>query len=109
MRLAHLRNAGEEVICLIREERGVDDGARRHDADDLPFHKTFDRTRIFHLLGDRDAVAFGDKFVDVSLTGMERNACHRDLMPFGQGQIEFAGDEEGVIVKRLVKISQTEK
>jgi hypothetical protein len=112
--LIALRRQTREIVVAFRfEHGGFDDGTGRDHAHDLALHESVLRL-VTRLLADGNLVPFGDKARDVILGGVVWHTCHRDAFAFrdgarGQHQIEFAGDELRVVVKRLVEIAQAKE
>ena len=108
-------DASAEVAAPLLQTGGVDDGTRRHDADDVPLHQPLGGGRILRLLADGHLVALGNEPGDVGVGGVVRDAAHRDLLlkglvlvliPCGKGQIQLTGRLPGVVPEHLVKIPQ---
>jgi hypothetical protein len=76
-------------------------------------YEAFGGGRVFDLLANRDAKARSDQFGEVSLQLMVRESSHRDrVFPFvaaGEGQPQNAGDGFCILVKKLIKITHSEK
>ena len=108
-------DAGAEVAAPLLQTGGVDDGTRRHDADDVPLHQPLGGGRILRLLADGHLVALGNEPGDIGVGGVVRDAAHGDLLleglvlvliPCGKGQIQLTGRLPGVVPEHLVKIPQ---
>ncbi len=88
--LSHLGDAGKDSCSPCRtssEELTTVPGVTTRTISRLT--SPFDEARVFHLLGDGDPISFSDKLIDICFAGVEGNARHRDLVPFGQGQVEL--------------------
>ncbi len=103
-----------QKIIFLGAKRGIGGGARRDYAGDFAPHQFLGHTRIFHLLADRDLESFADQLGNVAFGGMMRYAAHRygDALFFvarGQGDLQFARGQDGVVEEKLVEITQAKE
>jgi hypothetical protein len=73
-------HAGQVVVALAVEQSRLDDGARRHQPDDLALHHAFCLAGLGHLLADSHLVAAGDEPGQVAVQGVVRDARQRHLV-----------------------------
>ena len=69
--------------------------------------------RGFHLITDRDAMAFGDQLGDVGIGGVRRHAAHRNGLAFflvasGECDLQVPRGDDRVVKEQLVEIPQPE-
>ncbi len=107
------RDCGQVVVFVRAEEVGVGRGAGGDDAGDFAADEFLAGAGVFHLVTDRDAVAFADEARDVAFGGVIGHAAHGDGVAFflvasGEGDFEFAGGKYGVVEKELVEVAEAE-
>ena len=108
------KNAGNIVVASFIEHTGFYNCAGRNDTDNIPLDKSFSQSRIFHLLADRNFVAFFDQPLNICFAAVIRDAAHGSALfqaavTTGQGQLQLFRRQFCIIEKHLVKIAQTEK
>src|SRR5271165_3818179 len=89
-------------------------GARRHHARDLAPDQLLASAGLFHLVAQRDAIAFLDQASEIAFKRMIGHAAHGDGLPFflvarGESDLQFARRYDGVLVEELVEIAQAEQ
>ena len=107
-------DAHQEIVGFVFQHGRIRDRSRRDHPDHIPFHESFCRRRIFHLLADGNLVSFGDQFFDVCVHGMIRDAAHRcplfqSAVLSGQGQFQFPGSRFGILKEQLIEVTQPEQ
>lgn len=106
--------AGEIVVGLLVEEVALDDGAGGDDADDLALDEALGGGGVAHLLAEGDLVALRDELREVAIDGVVRDAGERDAEALahrlgGEGDVELARAEFGVVVEGLVEVAEAEE
>ena len=106
--------AGDVVVAVVLEHAALDDGAGGDHTDDLPLDQALGQGGVLGLLADGHLVPLGDQPGHVGLVAVERHAAHgRPLflaaLLAGQGQVQFTGGRNGVVVEHLVKIADAVK
>ena len=109
-----LGDGGEEIIFAGVEDGDVGGGARGDDAGDFAADEFFAGAGLFHLFADGDFEAGADEAGDVAVGGVIGNAAHGDGLAFfaiagGEGDLEFAGGDDGVFVEEFVEVAETEE
>jgi len=102
---------GEEVVLFLAE-RVVDGRAGGQDAGDFTADYFLRQLGIFHLFADRDAEAFAQQALQIPFGCVIRHAAHRDgafTVAGGEGDLQLAGGDDGVVVEELVKIAHAEE
>ncbi len=113
--LAVARGQGSEVVVRPPLEQVVlHERARGDDAHHLALHQPLALARLLYLLADGDLVAFSDELSQVRIEGMMGNAGQGNSLvlphgPRGEDDIQLAGDGLGVIVERLVEVTEAEE
>jgi hypothetical protein len=103
-----------QKIIFLRIQRRIRRRARRHHASYLAPYQSLCQAGIFNLFANRDLEAATDQLRDVAFGGMVRHAAHGDIRAFffiarGQGDLQFARRQNGVIEEKLVEIPQPEE
>jgi len=101
----------EEVVLLLAEG-GVKRGAGGEDAGDLAADDLFGELGVFHLLTDGDAEAFAQESLEVALGGVVGDAAHGHgalAVAGGEGDLQLAAGDDGVVVEELVKVAHAEE
>ena len=104
---------GEVVALAGVQQKFLGQRSGRHDARHFAFHDPLGEFRVLHLVADRDTVAAGDHFSDVSLKLVVRKPrhghCILPLFAARERQIQHPRAEPGVVVKQLVEVAHPEK
>ncbi len=106
---------GQQVVVLVRREAlGFDQQAGGDHPDHLAPDDALGLLRVFHLFADGHLVAGLDQPGDIGCDGVIGDAAEGDLVAAalvagGQGDIEDAGCQQGVVQEHLVKVPHAEK
>ncbi len=100
----------QQVVATLVEQCLVAHRAGGDDAHHLAFYRPFAGRRIADLLADHHRLAKLHQPRQITLGGMERNACHRDrrarrLPACGQGDVEQRGGFLGIVVEQLIEVA----
>ncbi len=111
--LAGLRDRGEKIVFLGTQRR-ICRRARRDYPSHFPPHQFLGQARILHLLADRDLESLADQLGDVAFGRVMGHAAHGDgdaffLVARGEGDLQFARGQDGVVKEKLVEISQAKE
>ena len=100
-----LEDGGEVVVAAVVEEVEVVDGAGGEDLGDLAIDQLAG-DGYGGLLAEGDAFAGLDEFGDVALRGVVGDAAHGDGVAFGEGDVEDAGGDLGVLEEHFVEVAE---
>src|SRR5208283_3010635 len=105
---------GEEIVFAGVEDGDVGGGAGSDDAGDFAANKLFAGAGLLHLFADGDFEAGADEASEIGIGGVVRNATHGNGLAFfaiagGEGDLKFAGGDDGVFVEEFVEIAETEE
>ncbi len=101
-----------EPLALAGVELGVDGGAGREDAGDLAADDGLGGLGVFHLLAERDAIALAQQALEVGSGGVVGDAAHGHglgLVAGGEGELQLARGDQGVLVEELVEVAEAEE
>ena len=104
----HLIDGGDIVVLSVVKESEIIDCSGGNDLGDFAFND-FPRLGFGGLFCEGDTFSRLDEFGDVALGCVMRHATHRDIMAFGQGDIEEGRCCFGVFEKHFVKITESVK
>lgn len=107
-------DGGDEVILSLIEHTGLHQGTRGDNPDHLPLDHALGKPGVLHLLTDGNFVSFFDQPGDISFTAVIGYAAHgRTLLltavPSGEGQFQFLGRQNGIVIEHLIEVAQTVK
>ena len=105
---------GNVVVAVILKHAALNDGTWRHHPDDIPFDQALGGGRVLHLLADGYLIALGNQPGHIGLVAVERHAAHGSplflaALLAGQGQIQFPGSRDGVVIEHLIEIADAIK
>ena len=105
---------GDIVVPVVLEHTALDDGAGGDHPHDLPFDQPLGQGGVLGLLADSHLVPLGDQAGHIGLVAVEGHAAHGGALLLaallaGQGQVQFPGGRDGVVVEHLVKIADAVK
>ena len=104
-----LHETRQKIVALFGKEARRDDRSWSDDAHDLALDEALGLFGAFELLGDGDAVAFGNEAIDIRFAAVEGDTAHRHFLPLGERQIELAREDDGIFVERFIKIAEAKK
>ena len=109
-----MRDRGEEIIFAGVKDGDVSGGAGSDDAGDFAADEFFAGAGLLHLFADGDFEAGADEAGDVAVGGVVGDAAHGNGLAFfavagGEGDLEFAGGDDGVFVEEFVKVAEAEE
>ena len=82
--------------------------SRSQDASNATLNQ-FTRLGRLQLLAYSHLVTASEQFSEVTLRRMERDACHRHIVPLGQGDAKQGRPPFRILLEHLVKVSQSEE
>ena len=109
-----MRSGGEEIILAGIEDGDVGGGAGGDDAGDFAANDLLAGAGLLHLFADGDFEAGANEAGEVNIDGVVRNATHGNGLALfaiagGEGDLEFAGGDDGVFVEEFVEIPEAEE
>ena len=107
-------DAAQVVVAVVLEHAVLNDGAGGDHTDHVPLDQALGQGGVLHLLADGHLVPFGDQARHVAFVAVERHAAHGGALflpavPAGQGQFQFLGREDCVVVEHFVEVAQPEE
>jgi len=103
-------NQPGQIVVAASVERGfVENHAGGDDSRHLALHNAFGGGGVFHLLADRDFFAGFNQLSQITLRCVEGDAAHRNVVTFGEGDVENACSFFGILHKHFVEIAEAEK
>ena len=96
---------GEIVVAGVIEEGEVIDGASGNDLGDLAVDE-FSGDRFAGLFRDGDALVRSDELGNVALRRVMGDAAHGDVVALGEGDVENAGGNLGIVEEHFVEITE---
>ena len=112
--LAFYKHATQIVVPVILQHTAFNDRTGGHYPDDVPLYQALGLGRVLHLLADGHLVTLGDQTGHIAFIAVERYPAHGgplflSAVPPGQGQFQFLGCQNCIVVEHLIEIPQTEK
>src|SRR5262249_50419549 len=101
-------DCSQEIVSFGRQHALVEMGARRKDLSDLAFNQLA-RTGVFDLITDRHLPAGFEQATYVRISGMERDAAHRNDTTLRQGDIQKLRTDLRILEKHFVKVAEAKK
>jgi len=102
---------GEEVVLFLAE-CGVECRAGGEDACDFATDDLLGELGVFHLFADGDAETFAQQALQIPFGCVVGDAAHGDgafAVAGGEGDLQLAGGDEGVVVEELVEVAHAEE
>src|SRR2546430_11024147 len=104
----------EEIVFPGVEQSAVGGGTRSDDPHDVATDEFLARSRLLHLIADRDFEAGADQTRNVAFGGVVRHATHGNRLALfsvarGESDLEFARCDDRVFVEEFVKIAKAEE
>ena len=96
---------GKIVVAGVIEEGEVIDGASGNDLGDLAVDE-FSGDRFAGLFRDGDALVRSDELGNVALRRVMGDAAHGDVVALGEGDVENAGGNLGIVEEHFVEITE---
>ncbi len=105
---------GEKIIFAGVENGPIGRRARGDHANDFAADDFFAGAGLLHLIANGNLETGADQAGDVAVGGVVGDAAHRNRLTLfaiarGQGDLQFAGGEDGVFVEQFVEIAETEE
>ena len=112
--LAFYKHAAQIIVPVIFQHTAFNDRTGGHHPDNVPLYQALGLGRVLHLFADGHLVALGDQAGHIAFVAMERHPAHGcplflAAVPPGQGQFQFLGRQNCIVVEHFVEIPQTEK
>ena len=110
-----LQEAAQVVVLLGIENALLDHGPGSDDPHHLAPDESLDQAGILDLFAQGDLVALSDQLSQVGIDGMVGHAAHGNgltlgvAVPGGEGDLQVAAGDDGILVEHLVEIAQAEK
>ena len=111
--VAFHRQSGQVIVALLVQERRFDHRARRDHLHHLTRHQPF-HCLVAYLFADGHFVASVNQLGDVALHSMVGHPCQGHPLvlahrPRGEDDVTGLGQQLGVLIKSLVKVTQAEE